>query len=786
MRTVIRSGVSFAAMALAATVAHAQTTPPQNESAPVDATGLNDGDIVVTAQKRSERLQDVPLSIQAITGADLAARQLNEFSELQTVTPSVYFAQSNHDRGAALTVRGVGTSGQSEGIEDSVGIVLDGVPIGRGGGAFTDLVDLDHIEVLRGPQGTLFGKNASAGLINIVTQRPSRNFSFAGSVSYGEDDDVRLRANLSGPLTADGALRFRATGYYSRRDGDVRDVSQGLTLNDRNEYGFRAKLEWDITSNLNLLVTGDISHRDSKCCIWTNRDYGAGLYGSGVNPIRTYQAALGIVASPSNRRVDLGGPVYQRSTTKGVAIEANWTLPNEWVITSITGVRSWRAIDSNDADSTPLDILDLDIGDVTNTQESEELRVATPAGRPVEATAGLFYFRSKNGLYAVQGGSLGLDLLRLAPVGAKFARAGDWTADAHNYAVFGDGTWHLTPELRVFGGARYTRQDVDYNYGRYGVAGYLQFPGSPVSPGRSTGSRRDTDWSWRIGGQYEFKTDAMAYATVSRGYKGGGFNLLLDTPTVSPTSTVPLVAPISPETATNYEAGIKTQWFDRRFTFNVSLFNTDFSNFQATSVVTSGGNFTFQVINAGKLRTRGIEVETSIKPVTGLTLSANGSFNDAVYRQFVNAPCWPGQVTFGTGCALVAPGTYAQDLSGHRLGAPKFTYNLDAQYRTPISDQAEAFGNIAWFHRSRQNTSLSEDPASVQPAFGILSGSLGITFDQRYTVRLFGKNILNRNYSELIFATPFDSGTATTRAGHSQFLNIGAQRTLGAALEVRF
>lgn len=275
-------------------------------------------------------------------------------------------------------------------------------------------------------------------------------------------------------------------------------------------------------------------------------------------------------------------------------------------------------------------------------------------------------------------------------------------------------------------------------------------------------------------------------ATVSRGYKGGGFNLLLDTPTVSPTSTVPLVAPISPETATNYEVGVKTQWFDRRFTFNVSLFNTDFSNFQATSVVTSGGNFTFQVINAGKLRTRGIEVETSIKPVRGLTLSANGSFNDAVYRQFVNAPCWPGQVTFGTGCALVAPGTYAQNLSGHRLGAPRFTYNLDAQYRTAVSTGTEAFGNIAWFHRLRQNTSLSEDPASVQPAFGILSGSLGVTFDKRYTLRLFGKNILNRNYSELIFATPFDSGTATARAGHSQFLNIGAQRTLGAALEVRF
>jgi iron complex outermembrane recepter protein len=714
-------------------------------------------EIVVTAQKRTQSLKEVPLSVAVVSGDLLESRNLTEISQLQTATPNFSFQGGNNPRGAGLTVRGVGTNNFSSAIEGSVGIVIDGVVIGRQGAGFTDLFDIQRIEVLRGPQGTLFGKNASAGVLSIVTADPQQEWEGRVQASYGSFDERILRASVTGGITSNLAMRL--SGYVTKRDGYISNRFDGRQLNDRDEWGLRGKLRWDPADNVRITLSGDYSKRDAACCIWTLRSFGANA------GLRATATAAGIVPGPDNRQVNLDGAVFIRQDAFGGALQVDIEAANGITLTSITALRRWNAEDNNDADQQPLPILNLNNGNSQQRQITQELRLASPATGTLQWVAGFFLFDQDYDLTNAQRGTFGSPL----PPGVVLSRQIFVENDTLNMAPFADASLYLSDRFNLFAGVRFNIEQLDTAFRRGALPGTIQL-GSVVNQR----ARRSDDYlTWRAGAQFRPSEQVVLYASVARGFKGGGFNALQDSP---------VLRTVDPEIPTSYEAGIKTELMDRRLRLNIAAFRTDFRNFQAQAVAPDAtGSLIFDVINAGSLRTQGIEADLDLRLPGGLTLTAGAAYTDATYTNFTGAPCFTGQ-TAAQGC-IGAGATARQDLTGKPLAlAPEFTAAGTIAYETALGQSAvKGFAQVSYAWRGGTFTALTLDPRTFQPGYGLADAQLGVRGrNNRWRLWLWGKNLGNQRFAETIFPTPLDNG------GFSQFIPMTAMRQFGVSGEVRF
>jgi iron complex outermembrane receptor protein len=512
--------LAASALGVTASAAVAQPTPPKADT----SAEVPSGEIIVTATRRAERLQDVPLSIQAITGEALEARQISSFTDLQRVSPGLVFNQASSPRSSGTIIRGIGTNTFSDAVEGAVGINIDGVVIGRQGAGFTDFADIERIEVLRGPQGITFGKNASAGVISVITKRPTDTLSGSAFASYGSDNEIKANASLSGPLVGQTVLA-RMSGFISKRDGIIQNLNDGRDLNDVDDWGVRGKIELRASGDLNVLLSGDWSQRQPDCCTWATRSYGSNAV------LKAAEQAVGIVPGPGNRETTLGGRQFTGQKSRGASAEINWT-PGDYTLTSITAYRRWDAIDNNDADRTPLPILDINQGDVDQHQFTQEVRLASPANQRLEYVLGLFYFNQEIVNNSIQQGTFGAPL----PPGLLISRRQFTEVDTENYAAFGQGSFDIVNGLKVLLGARYTHEKIGIDFKRDNLPGTLVLtpaytctraapatcgPGGP-QPGVPEAS--DNAWSWRAGLQYQPTRDLNLFATVTRGYKGQAFN----------------------------------------------------------------------------------------------------------------------------------------------------------------------------------------------------------------------------------------------------------------------
>ena len=745
-------------MALMGSTLLASGAHAQDSAAPTDpATEADSGEIVVTAQKREQSLKDVPLSVAVLGGEQLINRNITEISQLQTTTPNFSFQGSNNPRGAGIAIRGIGTNSFSSTIEGSVGIVIDGVPIGRQGAGMTDLFDIQRIEVLRGPQGTLFGKNASAGVLNIVTSDPSYTWGGRVQATYGEFDEFVLRGTVTGGI-ADN-LAFRASAYLTKRDGYIRNVLDGSRLNDRDEWGGRVKLLWEPADNIRVLVAGDYSSRDAACCMWTIRSFGHNAR------VRDQLTAAGIVPGPKNREVALDGDVFIRQETYGGSVQVDVEGASGITLTSISAMRWWDAIDNNDSDQRPTPVLNINNGNSRQRQFTQELRLTSPSGQPLEWVGGLFLFNQHYQARNSQQGTFD----QTVPPGVRLARTFAIENDTQNFAAFADATYHLSDRFSLFGGLRYTVERLNTHFRRIAIPNTVTL-GALVD---QKSKRVDGAWTWRLGAQFRPTEDITLYGSVARGFKGGGFNALQDTT---------VLRTVEPEIPTSYEFGAKTELFDRRVRFNIAFFNTDFDDFQAQAArVSETGTMVFDIVNAGSLRTRGVEADININAGGGLTLMGGAAYTKAKYTDFKGAPCYFGQ-TVAQGCVVVG-GQARQDLTGKPLAqAPKFTANVSARYETEVSAAgATAFGQLSLAYRGKAFTVLDLDPNSVQKAYALLDAQLGFALPgDRVRAWIWGKNLTNKNFAELIYDTPLDSG------GQSQFFPSTAARQFGATVEYRF
>ncbi len=779
MARTFRTSVSAIAMAIvAAGDAAAQTTGSSGEPSVLD-------EIIVTAQKREQSILDVPISVTALSGDLLEERGFNEVNDLQFIAPNLTFSQGNTSRISNLAIRGVGTLTFSDSIEGSVGIVVDGVVIGRAGGGLFDFADVERIEVLRGPQGTLFGKNASAGLLNIVTKRPSDEPEFNGSLTVAEPlGQFKASASVSAPIS--DAVGFRLSGFYNESDGLIDNPVDGRNLNGTEEYGIKGKLEFDFASGTNLLLSGDISEREGECCAWTVRQLsaggpGTGLLGTGFPLLGTQLTAAGIPVGPENEFTLATGSFENEGRTGGLSATLTHPLSDTVTLTAISAYREWEQFDNNDADQTPLNLLDVNDGLSEQEQLTQEIRLDYSGGGALNGTFGLFYFDQTVRADQTQQGGYGLDLLGVLPPGTLLDRSFINNNDTTNIAAFVDATYAVSDTAEIFGGLRLQNETLDVDFTRTNENPFsplvLGEAFAPTSQAIEVGA---TALAWRLGARADLTEEVSVYASVARGYKGPGVNVTTD---------VTQLAEIRPEVPTSFEVGAKTLLADGRVNFNAAAYYTTFDDFQAQSLTASdSGTLLFGLVNAGELEVYGVEGDFNAQLTEDWFLSGGFSVSESKFKEFTGAECFNGQ-TVAQGCVNIAadgaPAQFAQDLSGADLpNAPGFTFNATTTYELPEFDVAgglNPFVSGSIFYRSSTLLALDNDPRTEQDGYALFDASVGLrSADDAWALTLFGKNIFDQDFVELIFDTPFDDG------GFSQFVNPASQATVGLRLDVGF
>ena len=756
---------------LTTSTAYAQTAPqPQPPSAaPTEASDASPVDIVVTAQKRPERLQETPVAVTAFTQADLDAGVNRTLVDIVKTAPGVSFSSGNTARAEGIRIRGVGTASFSEGVTGSVATVVDGIVLGRQAQGLFELNDIAQIEVLRGPQGTLYGATSTAGLINIVTQRPSARPTAAWDVQYGNFNEVRARATVSGPLAGD-TLKARISGYYAIRDGEITNVVNGEDLNNRREFGFRGKIELQATPNLNFLLTGDFIESRNRCCSLTFRTVG------------TPAAIAPVIASESNRNVALNSPASaQLNRAWGVTLQGDYDLGSA-VVTSITGYRRWTFSDGGDVDFTALNIIPFAGTNNQSRQFSQELRIASKGEHRLSYIAGLYFFDQT------------LDAQsrfdqRLAPLfipnvtGAAIGQIRETavrTVRQKQYSAFAQLEYKVADTVKLIGGLRYTKFDLGLDFARTNTNPVLgTITGAPFNsllvlglPTAFTTTNNDTNLSGKAGIQFQPTRDVMAYASYTRGYKGPAVRADSGDPIAG--ADVAITARIAPETVDSYEAGIRTQFLDRKLTINLTGFYSKFKNFQANTV-NPANPVQQSLVNAGDVSTRGAELEVSLRPVTGLTLAGSAAYVDAQYGNIL-VSC----SSFRTvaGCNAVGA-AFLLNLNGQQFqNAPRWTSNLSANYDFAVGSDLRAFVRGEAQYRSSVYFSFARDPLTRQGGYTLFNATVGLrTADDRFSVSVYGKNLSNQDYALTIARSALVAGS---------YQYQGLQRSYGVVAGFKF
>ncbi|MBR2173516.1 TonB-dependent receptor [Sphingopyxis sp.] len=743
---------SVAAMALPAMPAFAQDAEPG--AAPAG------DEIIVTATRREERLQDVPLSVTAVSGESLAQSGLKEVSDIQYLAPNITFSATNPvSNGGGYQIRGVGTQTYDSGVEQTVGLVIDGVVIGlsRDPGS-TGFADIERIEVLRGPQGTLFGKNSSAGVIQVVTKKPRMDdASFSLDLKYGERNDRVVQASANVPLGETLALRI--SGYSNGQDGAIPYVlTPSRAVGDRRNNGIRAKLLWEPSDNLSFLLSGEYQTAFA-------RD-GQIIQSLGTSALFNSQfARFAEKPGPNVYKSYMDGDWTADTKLYAGSLEINAGI-GEHTLTSITAYRKLETLQLSDIDASPANIFNNSDGGVDSNQFTQELRLTSPGGNRLEYVLGLYYYRTENGGYAVQYGNYyGL-------FGAPVVVGGgqrDATNKVRSLAAFGNVTFALTDAFKLIGGLRYTN---DRNHGTL-VVSPLPFPAVPL--GRLPnydGTVRADNVSGKVGVQFEPSRDFMLYATYSTGFKGPAID-----------GTAGIIREVRPETVKSWEIGLKSSFLDGKGTFNIAAYWSNYRDFQAQTFDITTTPPAFFLSNAGLLRARGIEVETGFRVTPALRLSASGSYNDATFREY-DGQCYPGQPispVVGQGCYVV-PGTTTAvaNYRGFRLpNAPKWSYILRADYKQAVGgDMAiDAAANWAWRTKTQ---AVIGDPNAEIPSYGLLNGTIGFgAEDGSWRIGIYARNLLDKR-----FYAPYAAGVINP-GGYSKIVMPEAFRTIGGTLSFR-
>ncbi|MDP3676750.1 MAG: TonB-dependent receptor [Novosphingobium sp.] len=744
--------LSAAAQMLVSPVWAQDTTPVDAAAAPEEAAP---SEIVVTAQKRTERLQDIPLAVSVIGGDALEASARPSIEGAAQLVPALNFLKSGTTLNQTIFLRGVGTASFSIAGEPSVSTVVDGVVFARSGEAFSDLIDVARLEVLRGPQGTLFGKNASAGVINITTRQPEREFGGTVDASLFEGEEYRVKGAINVPLSADGNLLSRFTGFYGSYDGNIRNVTLGRDVNGYRHYGGRAQFVYEPSSDLRVALTGDYHKNKDDCCaeiIATGPLTGAGLPGSSL--------AFTVLPTPrgdKTRRITQNLVTRTEEEGWGVSLQADIALGSH-TLTSISSYREWDNLEVRDGDwldRAYVGFIQLhDTGPQTTDTLTQELRITSPADQVISYVIGGYYSKADSRRIfqrddVVCSAIAGAPTNVLIPCGSANANpstfptgVADFGSSFKNLAAFGQATLNATDNFRLIGGLRYARDKLSVFLSRNttlaGPGIQPSFPVTPTGTGQPATQFRDrtseNDLSGKFAAQFDFTPDHMGYLSYTRGYKGPAYNVFFNL-TATGTNR------IDPETSDAFEIGLKNTLFDGTMTLNLALFRADYHNFQANNPDIVAGVVVTRFTNAGEVSTHGIEADLSWRPFEDFTLNGGVAFTKARVDQFRVAP--------GAAPTAVIP-------SGTPLAfAPKWKGSLSTDYRARTGGAIDVFLGASSNFQSKQLSVFA--PNAVQRQLGTIDGyglvnlSLGVgDADGRYRLTLQARNVFDTSYAAAI------------------------------------
>jgi iron complex outermembrane receptor protein len=732
-------------------------------------------EVLVTAQLRAESAQSVPVSLTTIPVQDFKDSNFKGLRDLQYLSPSIYVTAAN---GNTPEIRGVSTNTFNNGSEQAVGVLVDGVVIGFVDDLGVDnLTDLDHIEVLRGPQGTLFGKNASAGVISIFTKNPVIGSS-EGDVhlQYGEHNDVNANADYNIPIDSTKAARF--TLYEQNRDGIVRNAFLDKRAGDMQGQGGRGKFLWQPNGNLSILLSGDYRHlRQAGNFLATWRNCGRGFLTFAPSCIGLL--GIGVVPGPDNLEsgdVKVGHRITQSYGTMA-NVNYNW---GDYTLTSISAYRGLKRHVDQTLVAGPIPFVTADqIYD--GNQLSQEFRITSPVGGFFDYVAGLYFYDRNTHVIAYQHGPYAGRAVALHGPGAELSTPGGRQHISNvteSEAAYLNTTLHFTPELQLVAGGRFTYDTNSTSTHTDVIPNVFPMPGG-VTRITDAKSIDNSNFSYRIAPQYFVTPEIMMYGSYATGYKGA----------VEDAESTSGIRTIAAETVKAFEVGTKTTLLDRRLVVNVAAFDQKFKNFQ-TSVFDPIVNG-FVLGSAGGMKSRGVELDVTAKPAQEFTLTGGLAYLDAVYSDF-KASCYsnfapiaekPTTNPAGVGGCYTIPGTTAAftQAAGFPLNnASKWAFTLGADYVHEMGDQFILDIGARYVYRSTFFTT-GYDPNTRIPSYGIANLDIGFgSSDGRWRISVFARNLFDTYYVSAIQSTALDAGA------YVNIISPEAKRTFGLALDLHF
>jgi iron complex outermembrane receptor protein len=750
MRRAVGIGVSLVALAWAGSASAQdapQNNPPAVSATPPDDNAPRVDDIVVTAQKRSENLQDVPVAVSAVTGKTLENKRILDLVDLSNATPGLQIKSDDNGANPRIFIRGVGVNDFNPATASAVGIYADGVYVGSPLAQRFAFFDLQQAEVLRGPQGTLYGRNTTGGAVNITSRKPGNALEADFLAEYGRFNSVNLQGGVSVPLAKD-LLSVRIAGIYQRDDGYSINRLTGNRGNDANRWAVRGSVHFTPSTSItdDLAVTVGKSRGGS---IWA--------YNRTLFPVSPDVAGPDGLCAPAyfgtaNCTNLLGYANASKNLYEGdYSFEGKdkvdlFTVANTLTINlgsadivAVTGYQHANRNDQEETDANPLPVITASYIARQNTF-SQELRLQSSGKPALRYVAGLYYAHdnlSNDSAYDV----LSIFAPDLVQGIGRFA----WplTQKTDSYAAFGQLDYDLTPRLSVTAGLRYSADHKDFHY----VSEETRLPYTIFS---FDGSKTFDSVSGKFGLQYRFSPDVNAYASYSRGTKSGGFFS-------GQTGNVADLGPYKDETVNAYEAGLKTELLNHTLRANLAGFYYDYQNLQVYTAVTDGFITRQLFTNASAARMYGGEVELEATPARGLTLSMNAAYLNATYRNFVSA---------------------LNDYSGNTLpSAPRISVQTAVNYSQPVSFGAIVF-DVSSSYRSKvffdtANTARLTDQGRVY-----VDGRVGLQFlHNKLEIGVWGKNIFGEtNISDItqIASLGFD------------VVSVGPPRTYGLYLRAHY
>lgn len=790
-----------------------------------DAVDSDVSEIVVTAQKRAENLQDVPAVVTALGGQLLQQSGARDVRDLQLLVPGLTITSTTSESVLTMRLRGIGTVGDNPGLESSVGVVIDGVYRPRNGVGLNDLGETDRIEVLKGPQTSLYGKSVSAGVVNVITAEPKFDFAGGGELTYGNYNTYGASAWVTGPITKDTAA-VRLFVAKRQRQGYL-DVITGPgprrigSDTDLDYWTARGQLLVQ-NDNVKLKVIADYTGRDENCCasVQIVRGTAAASRANLVNATRP--GSIAPAPDPYGRVAYSNRDTTSDTQDAGVSAQLDINLTPDITLTSITAVRHWANQRGQDSDFTAADILYRPVNGYTdhfNTM-SEELRLAGQSGRlnwlvgafyaqeDYKGEAPLLYGSDYYGYWAarVLGGAPAL--VGALPTNTFLPGTGQndsFRQDNTSWALFTNNTFDITENWDITAGLRYSSDSktLDSIYRTSGGScgrGRLAFPtlagvvGAQQAGLITTGlclpwenealdaysgrqTRKDTEWTGTLKTSYRWSPDVMTYASYSRGFKPGGFNF--DRPNTQiafgATGAALVVNPstaFAAETVNAYEIGAKTEWFDRRLALNLTAFHQTYDNFQLNTFVGTQ----FIVDSLPEVTSKGVEADFLMRSfIPGLTLQGGVTYAITDVGNFVAAD-------------LTNPSNFAglSRLPGSRLSfAPLWSGNIAATYMRDLGGGLMGSANISAKATTGYNTGSDLAPQKYQDGFTVVNARIGLS-KNGWGIELWGANLFDTDYQQVAINSPLQGTESDPVAIRTYNAFLAPPRTYGVTLRASF